>query len=77
MILYIGDIAWMIRPVFDGGLEDDSLVVAFAITLRFDTVAACRTLFTALDATFSAGEAPRLGSLPHLGIWYGPWIPGW
>ena len=77
MILYVGDIAWMIWPVLDGGLEDDSLVVAFALALRLDAIGTCRTLFTALDAAFSAGEAPSLGPLSHLrarGAWK---VAGW
>ena len=31
-------------------LEDNSLVIAFAVTLRLDTIVASRAFFTALDA---------------------------
>lgn len=59
--------ARMVRPVLDGCLEDDTLVVAFALALRLDAVGTSRALFAALDATFSACQTSRLRSLPHLG----------
>jgi hypothetical protein len=36
-------------------LEDDALVIALAIPLRLGTIDAYWSLFTTLDATFSAG----------------------
>jgi hypothetical protein len=57
MILDGADMAWMVWPVFDRSLEDYSLVVALALTLRLDAVAA-----------FSTSETASLGSLPHLGV---------
>jgi hypothetical protein len=68
MVLYGADMAWVIWPVLDRSLEDDSLIVAFALTLRLDAIAAGRTLLSTLDAAFSACETASLGPLPHLGI---------
>jgi hypothetical protein len=68
MILDGADMAWMVWPVFDGSLEDYSLVVALALTLRLDAVAAGGTLLSTLDAAFSTSETASLGSLPHLGV---------
>lgn len=77
MVLYGTDYTWMVWPVSDGWFEDDTLVVPFALPFRLDAVCAGRSLFATLYAAFPAGEATSLGSLPHLGIWSGPWIPGW
>jgi hypothetical protein len=68
MILYGANMAWMIWPVLDGSLEDDSLVVAFTLPLRLDAVGAGRTLLAAFDATLSTCEAAGLGPLSHLGV---------
>jgi hypothetical protein len=68
MILNGADMAWVVWPVLDGRLEDYSLVVAFALTFRLDTIAAGGTLLSALDAAFPARKTASLGSLPHLGI---------
>lgn len=68
MILYGADYAWMIGPVSNGWLEDDSLVVAFALAFGLDAVCTGRPLLTAFYASFSAGEAACLGPLSHLGV---------
>lgn len=77
MVLYCADDTWMIRPVSNGGFEDNSLVVALALPLRLDAVATCRALLTALYAAFSTCEAAGLGPLPHLGTCCGPSNLGW
>jgi hypothetical protein len=68
MILDGADMAWVVWPVFDGSLEDYSLVVAFALTLRLDAVVAGGALLSALDAAFSTRKTASLGTLPHLGV---------
>jgi hypothetical protein len=65
--------AGMVGPVPDGRLEDDTLIVAFALPLGLDAVSARRPLFSTLDASLSTGQAARLRSLPHLGV--GRWVP--
>lgn len=67
MILDGADDAWVVRPVSDGRFEDDSLVVPFALTLRFDTVGTGGALLAALDTTLATGQATSLGPLAHLG----------
>lgn len=57
----------MVRPAANGSLEDDSLVVAFTLTLRFDAIGTSRALFTALDAAFTACQAASLGPSAHFG----------
>lgn len=47
--------AGMVRPVSDGGLEDDALVVALTLSLGLDAVGARWPLLSALDASLSTG----------------------
>ena len=58
----------MVWPVPYWWFEDDSLVVAFALTFGLDAVGASRSLLTTLYAAFPAGETSGLGHLPHLGV---------
>ena len=51
------------RPVTDGRLEDDALVVAFAMPLGLDAVVAGRSFLSAFDATLATREAAGLGPL--------------
>lgn len=66
--MYGADYPWVIWPVSHGWLEDDSLVVSFALAFRLDAVCAGRSLFTTFYASFSTGEAASLGPLSHLGV---------
>lgn len=68
MVLDSADHAWMIWPISNWGFEDDSLVVALALTFGFDAIGAGRSLLTTLYAAFSTGETSSLGPLPHLGV---------
>lgn len=45
-----------------GWLEDDTLRIAFALPLTFDTIPADRPFLTTLDATLAAGKTARLRS---------------
>jgi hypothetical protein len=58
----------MIWPVPYRWLEDDALVVAFALSLGLDAVGACWSLFTAFDASFPTRQTASLGPFPHLGV---------
>lgn len=66
VILYGADVARMIWPILNGSFEDHALVVAFALALRLDAVAASWSLLAALDPAFSTSEAASLGTFPHL-----------
>jgi hypothetical protein len=68
VVLYGADIAWMVWPVLDWSLEDYALIIALALALRLDAVAAGRTLLSTLDAAFSARQTASFGPLPHLGV---------
>lgn len=68
MILQVGHDARVIRPVPDGRLEDDALVVAFTLAFRLDAVGTRRPLFAALDSPFAAGQAAGFGPLPRLWV---------
>jgi hypothetical protein len=59
---------WVVWPIFDRSLEDNSLIVAFALAFRLDAIAASWPLFSTLDTTLPTGEAAGLGSLPHFGV---------
>ena len=59
------DGARVVWPVANGGLEDDALVIPFALALGFDAVAANWSLFAALDAALAACEAAGLCSFSH------------
>jgi hypothetical protein len=63
----------MVWPVPDGRLEDDALVVAFALAFGLDAVGAGGSLFAALDPPLAAGEASGLGPLPRLCVACGGW----
>ena len=58
----------MVRPLADRLLEDNTLIIALALTLRLNAIIANGSLLTALDASFPASQAARLGPLPHFGI---------
>lgn len=68
MVLDRANMARMIWPVLNGGLEDHPLVVTLTLALRLDAVGACRTLLSALYATLSTRETAGLCPLPHLTI---------
>jgi hypothetical protein len=68
VILYRTDYSWVVRPVPDGWLEDDSLVVALTLAFGFDAIGASWSLLAALYATFPACEAPSFCPLSHLGV---------
>jgi hypothetical protein len=71
------DIAWMVGPILDGGLEYDPLVVAFALALRLDAVTARRSLLAAFDPAFSTSEAAGLGPFSHLVCRVSCLVAGW
>jgi hypothetical protein len=73
MILYGADMTWVVWPVLDRSLEDDSLIVALTLPLRLDAVGASRTLFTTFDATLPTCEAASLGPLSHLRVGRAAW----
>ncbi len=50
-------------PVHRGRLEDNALVVTFAMAFGFDAVVAYRPLLAALDPPLSASQASGLGPL--------------
>jgi hypothetical protein len=58
------------RPVTDRRLEDDALIVAFAMPLGLDAVVAGWPFLSAFDATLATCEAAGLGPLAKL------WIAG-
>lgn len=68
MVLNGANMAWMVGPVLDWGLEHYPLIVAFALALRLNAVAASRSLLAALDPTLSASEATGLCPFSHLGV---------
>jgi hypothetical protein len=68
MVLDCADMAWVVWPVLNWGLEDHPLVVALTLTLRLDAVGACRTLLSALYATLSTRETAGLCPLAHFAI---------
>jgi hypothetical protein len=68
VVLYSADHAWMIWPVSHWWFEDDSLVVALALTFGLDAVGASRSLLTTLYAALPTGKTPSLGPLSHLGV---------
>jgi hypothetical protein len=68
VVLYRADHTWMVRPVPNGGFEDDSLVIAFTLAFGLDAVGASRPLLSALYATFPACKTPSLRPLSHLRI---------
>jgi hypothetical protein len=68
MVLDCADMARMIWPVFNGGLEDHPLVVTLALALRLDAVGACGTLLSALYATLSTRETAGFCPLAHLAV---------
>ena len=45
-------------------LEDDTLIVSFAVPFAFDAILTHRAFLAALDATFATCQAASLGSLP-------------
>ena len=67
--MQVGHDARMIRPVPDGRLEDDALIVAFALAFRLDAVGTRRPLFATFDspfaAIFAAQRLPRGSMLRH------------
>jgi len=58
------------RPVTDGWLEDDALIVTFAVPLGLDAVVAGWPFLSTFDATLATCEAAGLGPLAKL------WIAG-
>jgi hypothetical protein len=67
VILNSADNAWVVWPVTNWGFENYTLVVALALTFRFDAVGAGWTLFSTLDTALAAGQATSFGSLAHFG----------
>ena len=57
-------------PVADGRLEDNALIVAFAMSLGLDAIVASWPFLSALDATLATRETAGLGPLAKL------WIDG-
>lgn len=58
------------RPVADGRLEDNALIVAFAMPLGLDAVVAGWPFLSTFDATLATREAAGFGPLAEL------WIAG-
>lgn len=56
------------RPITNWSLENDALIVPFAMPLRLDTIVAGRPLLSTFDAPFATGETAGLRPLPELGI---------
>ena len=68
MILDCAHDAWMIRPISNRGLEDNSLVVALTLSFGLDAVGTGWSLLATLDTSLPAGQAPSLGPFPHLWV---------
>lgn len=60
VILQVGYHTRVIWPIPDGRLEDDALVIAFALAFRLDAVGTGRSFLAALDPPFAASQAPSL-----------------
>jgi len=58
-------------PVADWRFEDDSLIITFAVSFRFDAVVTRWTFLSAFDAAFATGKAACLGPLAQF------WIDTW
>jgi hypothetical protein len=55
-------------PVFEGRLVDYSLIIAFTLPFRLDTICTSRPLLSTLEPSLATRQTSSFGSFSHLGM---------